>query len=93
MKIYVFAAAALLLTGCMTISSTDPDALLSRVRVSPMGPGQFMISCVDSPSICANQASRLCPSGFDVVSNVVNPADFGRMTMIIKCHAAAAASH
>jgi hypothetical protein len=25
-----------------------------------------------------------------VVSNVANPGDFGRMTMIIKCHAPAA---
>lgn len=69
--------------GC--ISSTDPNAPLSRVRVSPMGPGQYMVSCVDSPQHCATQAVRLCPQGFDVTSNTANPADYGRMTMIIKC--------
>jgi len=48
-----------------------------------------MVSCVDSPQICAQEATRLCPAAFDVVSNVTNPADFGRMTMIIKCREAA----
>jgi hypothetical protein len=71
----------------LNVSSDDPDAKFSRVRVSPMGPGQYMISCVDSPQICANEANRLCPA-YDVVSNVTNQADYGRMTMIIKCHSA-----
>lgn len=73
-----------LLTACM-VSSDDPDAAFSRVRVSPMGPSQFMVSCVDSPQICAREANRLCPAAYDVVSNTTNPADYGRMTMIIKC--------
>lgn len=76
--------AGIVLTGC--ISSNDPNATFSRVRVSSMGPGQYMISCVDGPGYCANQANRQCGStGYDVTSNVVNPADFGRMTMIIRC--------
>jgi hypothetical protein len=70
------------LSAC--VSSTDPTATFSRVRSSPMGPSQFMVSCVDSPQYCAGEANRLCPIGFDVVSNVANPGDFGRMTMIIK---------
>jgi len=80
----IVCAAALLLAGC--VSTDNPDAPLSTVRVEPMGPQQFMISCVDSPRFCAQQAVRSCPNGFDVVSNVTNPADFGRMTMIVKCH-------
>jgi hypothetical protein len=75
--------AALMLGGCV---SADPDAMFSTVRAHPMGPDQFMITCVDSPRYCAEQAPKSCPSGFDVVSNSSNPADHGRMTMIIKCH-------
>lgn len=71
------------LGGC--VSTTDPNASLSAVRLSPMGPGQYMITCVDSPMYCANLANKTCPQGFDVTSNVTNPADHGRMTMIIKC--------
>lgn len=82
---YLIAVLALVLNGCL-VSSDDPGARFSRVRVSPMGPGQFMVSCVDSPQICAEEANRQCPVGFDVVSNVTNPGDYGRMTMIIKCH-------
>jgi hypothetical protein len=70
------------LAGC---ASTDPNATFSAVRVYPMGPDQFMITCVDSPGYCANQAARSCPAGFDVTSNVTNPADYGRMTMTVKC--------
>jgi hypothetical protein len=44
-----------------------------------------MISCVDSPQICAHEATELCPAAMDIVSNTTNPGDFGRMTMIIKC--------
>jgi hypothetical protein len=72
-----------LLGGC--ISTDDPSAPLSAVRVYPMGPSQFMVTCVDSPGYCANQATRLCPQGFDVTSNTTNPRDYGRMTMIIRC--------
>jgi hypothetical protein len=78
------ALATPLLASCL-VSSDDPDARFSRVRVEPMGPSQFMLSCVDSPQICAQEANRLC-AAYDVVSNTTNPADFGRMTMIIKCH-------
>ena len=78
------AAIILTLTGC--ISTTDPDAPLSAVRVAPMGPGQFMVTCVDSPLYCARMSNKTCPAGYDVVSNTSNPADYGRMTMIVKCH-------
>lgn len=73
----------LMLAGC--VSTNDPNAPFSAVRVTPMGKGQFMISCVDSPDYCAQQATQACPNGFDVTSNVTNPADYGRMTMTIKC--------
>jgi len=79
----VVCALALGSSGC--VSTDDPNAMFSAVRVEPMGPGQFMISCVDSPKYCAQQAVKSCPSGFDVASNVTNPADYGRMTMIVKC--------
>lgn len=75
-----------LLAGC--ISTTDSKAPLSAVRSTPMGPNQFMVSCVDSPSYCAREATKLCPQGFDVSSSVTNPADYGRMTMTIKCEPA-----
>lgn len=75
---------AFLLAAC--VSTTDSKAFLSTVRSTPMGPSQYMVSCVDSPVYCANESNKLCPQGFDVVSNVTNPADYGRMTMIIKCH-------
>lgn len=71
------------LAGC--VSTTDSKAYFSAVRSTPMGPYQYMVSCVDSPRYCANESNKLCPQGFDVVSNVTNPADYGRMTMIIKC--------
>jgi hypothetical protein len=75
----------LFLHACM-VSSNDPDAQFSRVRVESMGPSQYMVTCVDSPQYCAREANRLCPnSAYDVVSNTVNPADYGRTTMIIKC--------
>lgn len=76
--------AVLAMTGC--VSTTDSNAFLSTVRSNPMGPNQYMVSCVDSPRYCANESNKLCPMGFDVTSNVVNPADYGRMTMIIKCN-------
>ena len=75
---------AAFLVGC--VSTTDSKAFLSTVRSTPMGPGQYMVSCVDSPIYCANESNKLCPDGFDVKSNVTNPADHGRMTMIIKCN-------
>jgi hypothetical protein len=62
----------------------DPNATFSPVRVAPMGPEQYMINCVDSPRYYAQQANRVCPAAYDVVSNV-NSADFGRMTMIVRC--------
>jgi hypothetical protein len=76
-------AVILMLEGC--VSNSDPNAMFSSVRVSSMGPGQYMVSCVDSPSYCAREANTLCPTGMDVVSNSSNSADYGRMTMIIKC--------
>jgi hypothetical protein len=79
------AGALLCLALGSCVSTTDPHATFSKVRVEPMGPGQFMITCVDSPSYCAQQANRQCPAAYDVVSNTSNPADFGRMTMIVRC--------
>lgn len=73
------------LTGAC-VSSTDSTAILSTVRSYPMGPAQYMVTCVDSPMYCANESNKLCPRGFDVISNATNPADYGRMTMVIKCH-------
>ena len=81
---FILAVLALSLSGC--VSTTDPNAPLSAVRTSPMGPEQHMVSCVDKPAYCADLANNLCPKGFDVTSNVVNEADHGRMTMIIKCY-------
>lgn len=77
----LLAVAALVLSGC----TDDPNAMLSTVRVEALGPDQFMISCVDSPRYCAEQAVKACPGKFDVISNTTNPADYGRMTMIIRC--------
>lgn len=72
----VFTAVAFALSGCV---------MPSAVRVEPLGPKQFMISCVDSPKFCAEEAVKACPDKFDVISNTVNEADYGRMTMIIRC--------
>lgn len=82
---YFLLASLLALAGC--VSKTDSKAFLSTVRSEPMGPNQYMVACVDSPKYCAQEANKLCPKGFDVTSNVVNEADYGRMTMIIKCAA------
>lgn len=71
---------ALTLTAC-----NDPDALFSNVRVASMGPGQYAVSCVDGAGNCARQANRACPRGYDVTSNTINPLDYGRMTMIVRC--------
>jgi hypothetical protein len=77
-----FAALAALLT---LASCNDSGAFLSNVRSTGMGPGQYMVACVDSPMNCARESNRLCPAGFDVTSNTTNAADYGRMTMIIRC--------
>lgn len=71
------------LLGC--VSTSDPNAPLSTVRAYDLGAGQHMITCVDSPRYCAEQVRRTCPAGSEVVSNTTNPADHGRMTMIIRC--------
>lgn len=79
-------ATALLLavsvSGC--VSTTDPNAPFSTVRVQQLGTNQYMVSCVDSQAYCAAQANTLC-ADYDVVNFSNNPADFGRMTMIIRC--------
>jgi hypothetical protein len=79
----VAAAGLVALCGCSV--PNDPNAAFSTVRVAPMGPGQYAVSCVDGVNNCVRQTNKLCPSGYDVTSNVVNPRDFGRMTMIIRC--------
>jgi hypothetical protein len=76
----------LLIAGCDNQWGNDPQAPFSPVRVMPLGPGQYMVTCVDSPLYCGSQANRSCPAGFDVTSNTTNAADFGRMTMIVRCH-------
>lgn len=73
--------AFLLMSSCVSISDLN-----APVSVYPIGPAQFMVTCVDSPAYCTEQANALCPQGFDVVSNTTNPADYGRMTMVIKCY-------
>lgn len=75
---------SVLLAGC--ISTTDSSDLLSTVRSTQIGPGQYMVSCVDSPMYCVNESNKSFPMGFDVKSNVTNPAGYGRETMIIKCN-------
>lgn len=74
---------SLAVAGCAI--PNDPNAPLSTVRVAAMGPGQYAVSCVDGVGNCVRQTNKLCPSGYDVTSNVTNPADYGRMTMIIRC--------
>jgi hypothetical protein len=88
--VFLLSACSLILQPDQLVTD-DPNAQFSRVRVSSLGPGQYMVSCVDGPSHCAAQANRLCPAGLDVVSNTTNAVDYGRMTMIIKCHEAPAA--
>lgn len=80
----VLFTAPLVLQGC--VSTSDSNAAFSTVRSYPMGPSQYMVTCVDSPRYCAAESNKLCPKGFDVTSNTTNPADYGRMTMIIKCY-------
>ena len=83
MKWYALPLAALSVVGLF--GCNDPHAVFSNVRYQPMGPGQYMVSCVDGAANCARQANKLCPGAYDVTSNTVNPADYGRMTMIIRC--------
>jgi hypothetical protein len=80
MKRLFVVISVLALGGC-----NDPNAVFSNVRVSPMGPGQYAVSCVDGIGNCARQANKMCPSGYDVSNTTVNPRDYGRMTMIIRC--------
>ncbi len=83
MKWWIVPVAVLSVTaGCV---SNDPNAMFSTVRYQPMGPGQYMVSCVDGAGNCVRQANKLCPAAYDVTSTTVNPADYGRMTMIIRC--------
>jgi hypothetical protein len=74
-----------LLAGCAATSWTDPDLALSRVKVAQIGPDEYRVSCVDSPKFCDDPAKRSCPNGFDVLQRSVEPADYGRTTLIIKC--------
>ena len=84
MRVISAMALVLVISGCGA-EWGDPTATLSPVRVMPMGPGQYMITCVDSPAYCVRQANKACPSAYDVTSNSTNSRDYGRMTMIIKC--------
>lgn len=85
MKRFLTLIAATYLTGC-AVTMADPNATFSAVRVYPMGPSQYMITCVDSPSYCTTQAVKQCAQGFDVVNTSTNSGDYNRMTMIVKCH-------
>lgn len=76
---------AVLLIPVLASACADPNAFLSPVRVYDAGPGQYMITCVDSPAYCTQQAAIKCPRGFDITSNTINPQDFGRMTMVVRC--------
>lgn len=73
---------ALFVAGCVP---ADPDAALSTVRVYPVGPDQFMITCVDGSKNCAAQLPKVCPKGSEVTSMTANPADYGRVTMMVNC--------
>jgi hypothetical protein len=74
-----------LLGGCAATSWTDPDLALSRVKVTQIAPDEYRVSCVDSPKFCDDPAKRSCPDGFDVLQSSVEPADYGRTTLLIKC--------
>lgn len=79
---YLIILPMLVLAGCM---SQDSQALFSTVRSKPMGQSQYMITCVDSPMYCANEANKLCQN-YQVVSNTSDAGNYGRTTMIIKCN-------
>lgn len=74
----------LALAGCAT-NWNDPAAL-ERTRVQPMGPGEYLVSCSDSPRFCDEPAKQSCPNGFDVTRRSVDPSAYGRTTLLIKCH-------
>ncbi len=72
----------LFLAGCIP---DDPDATFSTTRVYETGPGQFMVTCVDGSKNCAAQIPKICPKGSDVTGMTSNPADYGRVTMMVNC--------
>jgi hypothetical protein len=74
-----------LLAGCVP---ADPTAGFSSARIYPVGPDQFMVTCVDGSRNCAAQLPKICPKGSDVTSMTANPADFGRITMMVNCRKA-----
>ena len=77
-------AAGLALGGC---SGSGPNATSDAARAIPMGPGQFQVSCfVKSSASCFNEAMTVCPQGYDLWSNVLDPQlDYGLMTIVVKC--------
>lgn len=76
----------LLLSGCApAISTSDPDASLSAVRMRQLGDDRYMISCVDSNQYCTSLARNVCGE-YSVKSEWGNATAWGdRRTMIVKC--------
>lgn len=86
MRLHIAALLTALLTLCGCISTTDSKAMFSTVRSEPMGPDQYMVSCVNKPRYCAEESNKLCPQGLDVVSTTGSATSHDRLTMVIKCH-------
>jgi hypothetical protein len=73
-----------LLAGCAS-SWTDPSAL-TRTSVERLGSSnEYRVSCTDTPRFCDEPAKQSCPSGYDVIDSTVNPSDYGRTTLLIRC--------
>ena len=87
---------AMVIAGCATgspgsdrmapLASVRPSSMAPPpVRSSAMGRNKWMVSCLESPNYCTREATTLCGGAFMVLSNVTDPADYGRMTMVVRC--------
>ncbi len=83
---------ALMLTGCtaqqLGVSTNDPDARLSAVRMRELGDNKYMISCVDSNQYCEDLAANVCGGKFKIRSawgQAGTGFNDSRRTIVVKC--------
>ncbi|MFT5426887.1 MAG: hypothetical protein ACI9ZT_001834 [Gammaproteobacteria bacterium] len=61
------------------------NGIISKVKTTTIGPSQYEVTCVESPSYCAEEFKRLCPKGFNVDGYFRNEYDHGQITARIVC--------
>ena len=71
------------LSGC--VSRDDPMATHSLVREVDLIGTQKLIICTKDLSVCEEQATRTCPSGYDVLRTNIDDPEPWRKSLGIRC--------